>query len=206
MEIDENGRKSKFAIISLILGFIGLFTSFIPIINNLSFILAIIAIIISLLCLFKKSGQKTAIISIIISVITIILVLVSQKTLSDSINNTVNEINNNIDTATGKKTDEVLSDFLDVNIGTYSSITDEFGFTSTELPVTITNKGSESKSFNIQIEAINPDGSRIDTDYISADNLGANQSQNFKIFEYVEDDKVDAMKNATFKIVESSMY
>ena len=164
MEKDENGKKSKFAVISLILSIIGLFTSFIPIINNLSFILAILAIIISILCLLKKSSQKAAIISIVIAVITIILVLISQKTLSDSIDNAVDEVNNSIDTATGEKTDEVLSDFLDVNIGTYSSTTDEYGFTSTELPVTITNKGTEAKSFNIQIEATNPDGSRIDTD------------------------------------------
>ena len=34
----------------------------------------------------------------------------------------------------------------------------------------------------------------------------AGQSQSFDIFTYVSSDKLNAMQNATFKIVEASMY
>ena len=63
-----------------------------------------------------------------------------------------------------------------------------------------------NSSFSIQVEAVDANGSRIANDYIYANNLNAGQSQEFKLFEYVESDKLNSMKNATFKIVEVSMY
>ena len=214
MEEKENGnlkknsaeKRSGLATASLVLGIIGLCTSFIPIINNLSFALALIAIAFSIISLIKKASKKTAIIGIIISIITIIVVVNAQQTLFDSINNTVNEINNGIDEASGNKTDEILANNVDVTIGTFTSSTDSYGIVNTTLPVTVKNKSSESKSFDIQIEAVDSTGTRITNDYISVNNLGAGQSQEFKVFEYVEDDLLQSMNNATFKIVEVSMY
>lgn len=214
MEEKENGnlkknnteKKSGLATASLVLSIIGLCTSFIPIINNLSFALALIAIVFSIISLIKKASKKTAIIGIIISIITIIVVVNAQQTLSDSINNTVNEINNGIDEASGSKTEEILANNVDVTIGTFTSNTDSYGIVNTALPVTVKNKSSESKSFEIQIEAVDSAGTRITNDYIYANSLGAGQSQEFKVFEYVEDDLLQSMNNATFKIVEVSMY
>ena len=62
------------------------------------------------------------------------------------------------------------------------------------------------KSYNIEIEAVATDGSRIDTDYIYANDLGAGQSQEFEIFTYVDDADLEAMQSATFEIIEASMY
>lgn len=64
----------------------------------------------------------------------------------------------------------------------------------------------ETKSFNVQIEAVKADGSRIVNDYIYANSLGAGQSQDFNIFTYVSSENLEAMKSATFKVVEASMY
>lgn len=72
--------------------------------------------------------------------------------------------------------------------------------------VKVTNKSSETKSFNIHIEAVDSNGTRIDEGYVYANSLSSGQSQDFKIFTYVSSDKLDAMKNATFRIVEASMY
>lgn len=68
------------------------------------------------------------------------------------------------------------------------------------------NKTTESKSFSIHIETVDETGARIDEGYVSANDLNAGQSQNFEIFTYVSQDKLDKMKKATFKIVEVSMY
>ena len=213
MEKNENGnnfakmeQKNKLASSSIVLGVIGLCTSFIPIINNISFVLALIALIFCIISLLKGASKKTAIAGIILSIITIMIVVNTQKSLSESIDNAVNELNDTIDTAAGNKTDEILSKYLDVTIGTFSSTTDSYGFSTTELPVTVKNKSSEMKSFSIQIESVNSDGSRITTDYIYANNLGAGQSQEFKAFEYVESNKITSLQNSTFKIVEVSMY
>ena len=43
-------------------------------------------------------------------------------------------------------------------------------------------------------------------DYVYANNLNAGQSQNFDAFTYISSDKLEAMKSATFKIVEASAY
>lgn len=203
---NEQTKKSGFATASLVLGIIGLCTSFIPLINNLSFILALIAIIFSIVALVKKASKGMAIAGIIISVIAIIIVVNAQKTVSDSIDTAVNEFNDSMSTMTGEKTDEILANNVDVSIGTFSATKGSYGTSETVLPVTITNKSSEAKSFNIQIEAVDSNGSRIATDYIYANSLGANQSQNFELFKYVESEKLDSMKSATFKVIEASMY
>ena len=39
---------------------------------------------------------------------------------------------------------------------------------------------------------------------VYASNLAAGQTQEFKIFEFIEDEKLEAMKNATIKIVDIS--
>ena len=205
MASDEK-RKSGFATASLVLGIIGLCTSFVPIINNLSFILALIAIIFSVVSLAKKASKGMAIAGIIISIITVIVVVNAQKTLSDSIDTAVDEFNDSMGTMSGEKTEEILANDVDVTLGDFSATEGSYGITDTELPVTVRNKSSETKSFNIQIEAVDANGSRIATDYIYANSLTAGQSQDFKLFEYVESDKLEAMKNATFNIVEVSMY
>ena len=54
----ENSQKSGFATSSLVLSIVGVCTSFIPIINNLSFIIGILAIIFGIIALTKKAGKE----------------------------------------------------------------------------------------------------------------------------------------------------
>lgn len=203
---NEEKIKSGFGTASLVLSIIAICTSFLPIINNMSFMLAILAIIFSIVSLAKKASKGMAICGIIISIIACVAVVNSQKLFVETIDTAINEFNDNVSTMTGEKTDEVLANNVDVTIGDFSAKKGSYGMTETKLPVTVKNKSSERKSFSIQIEAINSDGSRITNDYIYANDLGAGQSQDFKLFEYVESDKVESLKNATFKIVGVSMY
>ncbi len=201
----EEANKSGFATAGLVLGIIALCTSFIPIVNNISFILALIGGIFAIISLIKKASQGMAIASIIICVISIFVIYQSQKAVVNTLNNAVNEINDNVGVVTGTKTDEILANYADVTIGNFEAIKEQYT-TDTKLPVKVTNKSNENKSFSIQIEAVNSDGSRITTDYVYANNLNAGQSQEFKAFEFVSSDDLAAIKNATFKIVEVSMY
>lgn len=61
-------------------------------------------------------------------------------------------------------------------------------------------------TYFITIEAIDSNGVRIDTDMIYADRLNAGQQINLTAFEYVEQDRLDQFKHATFKVLEIEKY
>ena len=194
-------KKNGLATVGLVLGIIGISTSFIPIINNASFVLGILSVIFGIISLVKKTSKGKAITALILGVLAIIITLSLQSSWSDSLD----EISNDLDNMSGKNTEEVLKN-AEVNIGKFEVSADEYRFTETKLTVEVTNKTNERKSFNFEIEAVASDGSRIDTDYIYANNLAAGQNQSFNLFEYVADEKLEDMKSATFKIIEASMY
>ena len=200
----EKSEKSKngLVIVGIVLGIIGICLGFIPILNNISFVLGILSLLFGIIALIKKHNKGKAIATIILGVLSIVITLSLQSSWSDSLD----DLSNDLDNMSGENTEEVLNN-LDVEIGDFEVETNEYGFSETRLVVKITNKTSESKSFNLEIEAVAADGSRIKTDYIYASNLAANQSQEFEIFTYVEDDKLEQiMQSAKFNIIEASMY
>lgn len=198
----EEKKKSGFATAGLVLGIIGMCTSFIPIINNLSFVLGIIGVIFGIISLIKKADKGQSIIGIILCILAIVITINSQQALSDSLN----EVSSNLNKATGASTEEVLKNDVNVELGEFEVTKGSYGITNTKLTVKVTNKTSEKKTFSFHIEAVDDSGIRINEDYVYANDLAAGQSQNFDIFTYVSSDKLDSMENATFKIIEASMY
>lgn len=198
----EEKKKSGFATAGLVLGIIGICTSFIPIVNNLSFVLGAIGVIFAVISLVKKASKGQAIAGVILCVLAIVITINSQKALSDSLN----EVGANLDKASGASTEEVLANDANVELGKFEVTKDSYGMTDTKLTVKVTNKTTEKKSFNFHIEAVDATGARINEDYVYANDLAAGQSQSFDIFTYVSSDKLNSMKNATFKIIEASMY
>ena len=63
---EEVVKKSGFGTTSLVLGIIGVCTSFLPIINNLSFVLGLIGAIFGIICLIKKASKGKAIAGVIL--------------------------------------------------------------------------------------------------------------------------------------------
>lgn len=200
MEKVEN-KKSGLATAGLVLGIIGICLSFIPILNHASFFLGILAVIFGIIPLIKKASKGKAIAALILGILSIVITLSLQSSWFESLD----KVSEDLDNASGENTEEVLKN-VDVNMGTFEATTDEYGFSETKLVVNVTNNASEKKSYNIEIEAVATDGSRIDTDYIYANDLGAGQSQEFEIFTYVDDADLEAMQSATFEIIEASMY
>lgn len=198
----EEKKKSGLATAGMVLGIVGICTSFIPFINNLSLVMAIIAFIFGIIALVKKAGSGKAAAAIILAVFTVIITLSMQNSFSNSLDKT----NKELDKAVGNSTEEILKNDANVVLNKFEVIKDKYGYEDTELKVSVTNKTSDKKSFNIHIEAVDNTGARIGDDYVYANDLGAGQTQEFKTFTYVSSDKVETMKNATFKIVEVSMY
>ncbi len=81
---------SAMAIAGLVLGIIGLLTSFLPIVNNISFILGILGLVFAAVgmagCLRgKRTGKAMAIAALVLNILTVVVVLASQAAMSAAI-------------------------------------------------------------------------------------------------------------------------
>jgi hypothetical protein len=209
-------KTSAMTVTGFVLGIIGLLLSAVPIINNFALVLAVLGLIFGGVGLAKtkkahSKGGKLAVTAVIISVIAIVIVFVSQSIYSAALNEASKSLDksskaaqDSIDKMSGDATQELLKTDVSVKLGQFTATADQYGLVTTELPVTVTNKNAAEKSYDVQVEAVDASGNRIDDDYAYANSLGAGQTQTFKIFQAVTSDKVDALKTATFKIVKVS--
>ena len=205
-EKEKKKNTSGLAVAGFVLGIIAILGSFIPIINNASFVFGLIGLILAFIGIFKSSKKALPIVAVILCVLSMVITLSLQKQWGDALDNTSKELNQTMGDASGDNTEKILSEDADVKLGELSISKDEYGLTKSELKVNVTNKTSEKKSFNFTIEAVDASGNRIMVDYVYANELAAGQSAEYKVFEYIEDDKVDAMKTATIKVSSASMY
>ena len=77
---------------------------------------------------------------------------------------------------------------------------DATGLQQTSLPVTVTNTGPLTHSFDITIAAYTKDGQRITMDTGTAANLRPGQTANLRVLEIVNDKLVAALKDAHFQV------
>lgn len=199
-------QKQAFALVSLILGIIGLIFSFIPIINNLSAILGVVAVVFGIVALLTHNKKGLTIAGIVTGVLSIVITLVLQAAWSNAFDQATSELDKTVNDASGENTEDLLGKEVDVQLGTFQADSDEYGFVTSALPVTVTNLTDESSSFSIKVEAINADGSRLGVDYIYADSLGSNQSMNQDVFTFITSDELESYQNATFQVMEVSKY
>ena len=195
-------NSSGLATAGMVLGIIGVVLSFIPIINNIAFFIGILALIFGIIGIVKKAGKGKAIAGIVLGILSIVITLAMQSAVSDAIDETSKEL----DKITGNSTEEVLKTEANVTLGDLQISKDEYGLTDSKMVVTVKNITDKKKSYSLHIEAVDANGNRIDEDYVYANDLNAGQTQNFEIFTYIEDSKIDGMKAATFKIIEASAY
>lgn len=211
MNNDRTERTSGLAIAGLIIAVLAILGSWVPILNNVSFFFAIISLIFGIIGFRaikkgKRTGQGLAIATIILSILTIIVVLATQSLfgkVADEVGNSVTESVNDFD---GTNTDKLLEKSVDVTLGEFvfnPGAEAEFSYDdTTELPVTIKNKSTEKASYTIKVEAVNTEGARIAEDTVYVSDLNPGQSVSEKAFKFVESDKLEALKTATFKILE----
>lgn len=200
MSVEDNHKNSGLATASLVIGIVGMVLSFIPLINNVAFFLGILAFVFGLIPLLKKTCKGKAIAGIVLGILSIVITLVMQSAISDAFDRAGKEL----DKMSGNSTEEVLKNDAEVKLGDFDVVEGQYGLTDTKLVVSVKNITKEKKSFTLHIEAVDKDGKRIEDDYVYANDLNAGQTQDFEIFTYVVDEKLSAMKSATFKIVEAS--
>ena len=85
MENSEK-KKSGFGVAALVLGIIGIVLSFIPFINNIAFILGVLAIIFGIVCLCKKASKGFAIAGLVLGILACIITYQMQAATADALN------------------------------------------------------------------------------------------------------------------------
>lgn len=161
-----------------------------------------------------KSAGKGALIGfitkIVLSIILVILYVVFAASLFSNIfSNISDDIESNIpavgDVFREETTDEILEKYVDVSFGEFK-VTNNGYFSETSLDITVKNKAEKQCTYYITIEAVDANGARIETDMIYADRLGSGQEIYLKAFEYVDQEKLNQFKNATFRVLEIKKY
>lgn len=201
----EETKKSGVSTAALVLGIIGICLSFIPILNNIAFVLGILAVVFGIVALIKKQSTVKTIISLVLAILAIVITLVIQKAVSDTIDDVVNDLSSSIDEMTGGSTEELLKNSVNVTFGKFNVEESDF-WDTTSLEVTIKNIGSEKASFSVSVEAVDENGTRIADDTMYVNDLAAGQDIKEKVFTLVESEKIDALKTATFRVYEVSKY
>jgi hypothetical protein len=89
---------------------------------------------------------------------------------------------------------------LKVEIGQLSTTTDYSGVTQTSLPVTVTNTGPLTHSFDVTIVGLDKTGQKITADTGTAANLRPGQSAQLRVLEIVNDTLVRELATASFQV------
>ncbi|NCD00289.1 MAG: DUF4190 domain-containing protein [Bacteroidia bacterium] len=213
MNKEKTERTSGLAIAGLVIAILAILGSWVPILNNVSFFFAIVSLIFGVIGLVairkgKRVGQGLAVATIIISVLTLVVVISTQSFFSKVADEVSDSVDESISDLDGTNTDKLLETSVDVSLGEFTHDTGEDAeYTyddTTKLPVKIKNKASEKASYTVKIEAVDNEGTRIAEDTVYVSDLNPGQSVSEDAFQYVEDGKLEALKTATFKILEVS--
>lgn len=155
-----------------------------------------------------KSAGKGALIGfitkIVISVVCVVLYIIGIFALVDNISNYVDsDIGTSI--FAEESNADILEKYANITFGEFKITSNEY-YDETSLDVTVKNVSDKQYTFYITIEAVDKNGARLETDTIYADRLNSGQSISLTAFEYVDDDKIDEFKNASFKVIDIQYY
>lgn len=186
--------KSGMAIAGFVLGIIALLTSFVPIVNNLSFFLALLGIILTIIGFVgiakgKKSGKAFAIAALIICVISCAVVLASQSAYSAALNSasSATTVSSATDSGAGSSTSSADAAKADFTISDETLNKDSYSATITG---TITNTTSQDKSYvGVTYNLYDKDGNLIGNASDGVNGLKAGASWKFEAYAGVSDPK-----------------
>lgn len=172
----EAKPKSVAAIVGIILGVIGLVSSWMPIINNFSFFFALIGVVFAIVGLVgtlrgKKSGKALAIAAVIVNVLAIVIVLATQSMYSQAIDDAMVSTTDGTATtseATAAESTEAASE-AKYTIEGEELTGDEWSCT---ISGTYTNNAGKELSYvSVSYNLYDADGNQIGTAIASTSNL-----------------------------------
>ena len=158
-----NTPNSALAITSIILGGIALLTSFIPFVNNISFFLALIGLVLGIIGLVQcirgtRSGKVLAIVGVVVCVVAGIIVLVTQSMYSRALDDAVRNVSNGPSVVSSDGADNMnlalgqtvrLANGMAITVNSVdTSYTNYDGSPLLAVSVSYVNEGTQSASFN----------------------------------------------------------
>ena len=187
------------AIVALVLGILALLTSFLPIINNGSFILGIVALVLSIIGAIgtfrgKRSGKSIAIAALVIAVLSCVVVLATQSMYSAAIDESLNPSTETVDSESTQDTVDPVADDSDASGQVDFTVADEelvheqFG---TYITGTITNnKDSDLSYVGVSYTLYDSNGAVIGNAYANASDVKAGQSWKFEAYCTADSDDI----------------
>ncbi|MBE6547183.1 MAG: DUF4190 domain-containing protein [Ruminococcaceae bacterium] len=197
-------QKSGLATAALILGIIALCIALIPILNLFFLWFGLLPLIFGIVALVKTESKGKAIAAIVSGVLSFVLAI-AVCVIAFVVIESYDEPAYNKPAYNESEREPTWEDYAEVSIGRFEVIEKEYS-TDTKVTVRVKNKSSEIRSFYVKVEAVDKNGDRIDTDTIYVSDLGAGQGQKFDIFKYVSSEDLNKMKNATFRVVDVTVY
>lgn len=188
--------KSGMAIVGLVLGVIALLISFLPIINNLAFILGLLGLIFAIVGLVgtargKKSGKGIAIAALIITILSCIIVLATQSMYSAAIDEASASLENPAVSSTENSSNATDTTSSDNSAAAESEYTDMALGTSVDFSNGLT---VSVDSYETGIE--NYDGSSLTAASVTYVNNGDSEAS-FNVFDWEGQDSSGVLTSAT---------
>ena len=211
-------NSSGLGIAALVLGIIGMIFAFVPVINFISYILGLLALIFGIVSLAKNASKGQAIAGIVLGSLSLLIAYFMTLVFVSVLHITnfweakrVDEWINNIKEQTERiengdiyyKHD--MGDDVEVKFLNFYANTDK-GYVDSKLIVKVKNITDTTKSFVIHIKAVDENNNRIKDDYIYANRLAAGESQNFEAFKNIDEDQIDDLREARYEVVDVNSY
>lgn len=196
--------KSAAAIVGLVLGIVALLTSFMPFINNFSFILAALGLVFAVVDLAgvlrgKKVGKGMAIASVVVNVLAIAIVLGTQSMYSAAIDEAAK---GTISTADGSAASAATS--ADASADAQAEPADKYSIEGEELEgdeysskvvgTFTNNSGAEIGYVQVSYNLYDSDGNQIGTALANTSNLADGGTWKFEAYGTQGLDKVASFK------------
>lgn len=156
---------SAMAITSLVLGILALLTSFIPIINNASFFLALLGVIFAIVGIVgtvrgNRRGKPLAIAALIVNVLAAVIVLATQSMFSAALDEAANDMSTTTPQTTEEQSATPATDAGAESSSAYAVTIDDCAVTSDYegksaivVTYTFTNNSEDAQSFLSAISA-----------------------------------------------------
>ncbi len=194
-----------FALTALLCGIFGSCLGLVPGLGIAAFPFAVVGLVFGVIAMVGaikgvRGGKAMAIAGTLLCVLALVLATFWLVVVGNSFK----DRGDSREAITGQSTDRILRNDLDVQFGRF--VTDNNPYKSGKMVVTLRNKSNKSASFSVDVEAVDANGNRIATDTAFVEALAPGQATQKDMFVFVTSDKYDAMKNATFKVIEASKH
>lgn len=170
----ETKGGSGLAVAALVLGILAIINSFIPFLNVISYVFAILAVIFGIIGIVKKNGKGMAIAGLVMGILTFIIATAINSGTSKAIDEALN------DDAVEQTSEKASTKQPKFSYTVDSQYRDEYGW-SYYIEGSVTN--NKDKKYNyVQIEFIcyDAEGNNLGTALDNTNNLLGNQTWKYK--------------------------